>query len=150
MLARTLVILAALVLLAAAPAPPTDAAVTVTVTVTDLRNENGRVGVALYDEDARADFPDAEPLRAESAVVEGTAVEFRFLNVPEGRYAVAVTHDENDNGMMDSNAWGIPVEGFGFSNDVMGEMGPPSFERAAFAAEEDTQISVSMLYMAGD
>jgi Uncharacterized protein conserved in bacteria (DUF2141) len=40
--------------------------------------------------------------------------------------------DENGNGVLDKNFFGVPVEGYGFSNDARGSMGPPAFEKAAF------------------
>jgi uncharacterized protein (DUF2141 family) len=39
-----------------------------------------------------------------------------------------VYHDANDNGKLDQNMMGIPVESTGFSNDALGNMGPPTFE----------------------
>jgi len=132
------------------PGPGADAAVTLTVTVTDLRNATGTVGLALYDESAMSDFPDADPIRTDSIPADVSGVEVRFPDLPEGRYALAAIHDESGNGVLDSNDWGMPVEGFGFSNDVMGQMGPPSFESAAFSVEEDRTVSISMIYMGGD
>ena len=122
--------------------------VSITVTVEDIRSNSGSVGIALYEEGA--DFPDGEPLKAESISLRGSgSVEYTFEDVPAGDYAVAVMHDENDNGDMDFNEYGMPMEGFGFSNEAMGDMGPPDFDMAAFTADEDTDISVSLIYMGG-
>ena len=35
------------------------------------------------------------------------------------------------NGELDTNFIGLPKEGFGFSNDAMGRMGPPGFDAAS-------------------
>jgi uncharacterized protein (DUF2141 family) len=56
----------------------------------------------------------------------------RFYDVPAGRYAVGVMHDEDDDDHFDQGIFGIPQEGYGFSRDARGSMGPPSFESAAF------------------
>jgi uncharacterized protein (DUF2141 family) len=56
-----------------------------------------------------------------------------FEDIPPGRYALAVVHDENMNGKLDTNAFGIPTEGYGFSNDVTGVFGAPAFSAASFA-----------------
>ena len=53
-------------------------------------------------------------------------------DVRPGIYAVAVLHDENENDEMDFNFLGMPLEGYGFSNDAAAMFGPPSFEAAAF------------------
>ncbi len=52
--------------------------------------------------------------------------------VEPGTYALALLHDENGNGEMDSNFLGLPQEGYGFSNDAKVFLGPPSFEAASF------------------
>jgi uncharacterized protein (DUF2141 family) len=55
-----------------------------------------------------------------------------FGSLRPGTYAVAVLHDENENGKMDFNFLGMPLEGYGFSNDASALFGPPSFANAAF------------------
>ena len=65
--------------------------------------------------------------------VRQTQARCDFADIPPGRYALAVIHDENMNGKLDTNRLGIPTEGYGFSNDVKGLLGPPSFAAASFA-----------------
>lgn len=55
----------------------------------------------------------------------------RFEGLPTGSYAVAVFHDENGNGRLDT-ALGIPREGFGFSRNPPMRFGPPRFSAARF------------------
>lgn len=118
----------------------------ITVTIQGLRSGNGTIGVALHNEDS--DFPEDEGIELKKVSLDGSGdVEVTFKNVPAGDYAVAVMHDENSNGDIDFNEYGMPTEGFGFSNDAMGDMGPPDFDDAAFTAEDDTDISVSLIYM---
>lgn len=61
----------------------------------------------------------------------GTA---RCLITPPGpgRYAFAFYHDADGDNELDTDAIGIPQEGYGFSNDVRPGLGAPSFESAAF------------------
>ncbi|MEE8614633.1 MAG: DUF2141 domain-containing protein, partial [Roseateles sp.] len=51
-------------------------------------------------------------------------------DLPEGPLALSVFQDANGNGRLDMNAMGMPVEPFGFSNDAVGNFGPPRFEQA--------------------
>jgi uncharacterized protein (DUF2141 family) len=70
-----------------------------------------------------------------------------FARLPPGRYAVIAFHDENDNGLLDANALGIPTEGYGFSNDAHGFLGAPPFDDAAIQlGQADRSISISLLY----
>jgi uncharacterized protein (DUF2141 family) len=36
------------------------------------------------------------------------------FHIKPGKYAIAVIHDENCNGKLDTNMFGIPKEGYGF------------------------------------
>ncbi len=111
---------------------------TILVRIVDLRNDVGRVSVALYNtgkgfpEDTTAVFRGShgKPAGGEASVV--------FPGIPYGYYAIAVLHDENMNGRMDKGMFGIPKEGYGFSNDAMGFMGPPSFDKAKFRCDRDS------------
>lgn len=75
-------------------------------------------------------------------------VTFRFTNVKPGRYAIALLHDENNNGKADRAMMMMPKEGFGFSRDAKVRMGPPKFNAAAFevTASEQSQ-TIRMRYM---
>ena len=44
---------------------------------------------------------------------------------------MAVIHDENMNGKLDTHLLGIPKEGYGFSNDAKVFLGVPSFSSAS-------------------
>jgi uncharacterized protein (DUF2141 family) len=76
-------------------------------------------------------------------IVQGVAV-FTFKGVAPGTYAVAVYHDENGNGKIDSNFMGIPKEKTGASNNAKGKMGPPKFQEAKFVVSGDLAISITM------
>ena len=52
-----------------------------------------------------------------------------FDDLPSGTYALALIHDENGNGKLDT-MMGIPKEGFGFSKNPAIRFGPPSFKSA--------------------
>lgn len=54
------------------------------------------------------------------------------LDLPPGQYAIKAFQDLNGNDKLDTNWLGIPNEPYGFSNDAMGVMGPPSFTQAGF------------------
>lgn len=66
-----------------------------------------------------------------------------FPNLAPGTYAVRLYQDLNGNKTLDRQN-GMPTEPFGFSNLPM-LMGPPSFEAAAFALNEDTEIRVNLI-----
>ena len=70
-----------------------------------------------------------------------------FLDIPPGTYALAVIHDENMNGKLDTNWLGIPKEGYGFSNDAKALLSAPSFSAASFSYEGgDLALTITLHY----
>lgn len=110
----------------------TGAGTDVNIDVTSLRSHKGQVLVCLTRDPKT--FPDCrrDPAAFKAKLSANRAVTAHFDNVPAGRYAAAVLHDENGNGKADRAMGMIPVEGFGFSRDAPVRMGPPKFGEAAF------------------
>ena len=130
-----------LVLLSLAIAAPATAA-TLNVTVDEIAVQQGQLKLALYDSEA-AWKGEAKPRAGNVAQPDGDAtLEFSFADLPPGRYAVRVMHDENGNGKLDSNFLGIPKEGYGASNNPK-VMRAPHFDEAAFdLGEDDLAITI--------
>lgn len=100
------------------------------VVVENLQSDRGQIRIALWR--GPQGFTSAKAaVEIRAASPNGGLVQFEFAALPPGRYAVAVYHDENANGQMDTNWLGWPVEGLGFSNGVWINRGRPSFEAAA-------------------
>jgi uncharacterized protein (DUF2141 family) len=102
------------------------------VDIDGMRSDKGQVLCAIY---SSADgFPkDADKARGRThSAISGGYGSCEFPGLEPGTYAVAVFHDENSNGKLDTNFMGIPREGTGASNNAKGHMGPPKFDDAAF------------------
>ncbi|WP_369426121.1 DUF2141 domain-containing protein [Croceibacterium aestuarii] len=101
------------------------------MTVIDLRSAKGLVQACLTANPRR--FPDCtgDSHAYSLTVPAGPEVHLDFGQIPAGRYAIALLHDENGNGRADKTLM-IPREGFGFSRDAAVHMGPPKFAAAAF------------------
>ncbi len=119
----------------------------INVEITGLRNNNGYVLVSLFKEGSG--FPD----QAEKAVrkaklgISNRKAAIVFSDIQPGQYAIAILHDENSDQKMNTNALGIPKEGYGFSNNVTGAFGPPSFKRASFKYNGDlTSVTIRTRY----
>ncbi|MFM8912653.1 MAG: DUF2141 domain-containing protein [Flammeovirgaceae bacterium] len=109
----------------------TGAAQQLRVRVENIKDDKGQIGVAIYNSDK--DFLKKE-MTGKFVPAKKGEVEVVFENLPSGDYALSVMHDSNTNGKIDTNLVGIPKEGFGFSNNVIGTFGPPSFEKAKIKA----------------
>ena len=98
---------------------------TITVTYKGLRSDKGKLYSSLYNS------PEGYPKQASTAfrlsssqIVQGTCT-IVYDNIPKGIYAIACYHDENNNGKIDSNFFGVPTEGTGASNNARGSWGAP-------------------------
>ncbi len=130
-------------LTAASPALAGD----VVITVTDLRSSKGVVRACMT---TRADiFPKCikDPTAHRKVVPAGETIEIRFSGVKPGDYAIALLHDENNNGKADRALGMMPKEGYGFSRDAPVRMAPPKFKDAVFKIEEGlSRVSIRMRY----
>lgn len=122
---------------------------TVTVRVTELRSDKGVVRACMTTDAQR--FPkcagDPTSYRLVVPASHGSAT-LTFKGVAPGRYAIALLHDENENGKADRALGMMPREGFGFSRDAPVRMAPPKFADAVFpVAHSDVQLSIRMRYM---
>ena len=73
--------------------------------------------------------------------------QFSLPGLAPGDYALAVIHDENGNGKLDTIV-GIPREGYGFSRNAPVRFGPPRFAAARFTvAGAETSERVTMRYL---
>jgi uncharacterized protein (DUF2141 family) len=115
--------------LAALPARAAD----LEIKVTDVRAQQGSLRVAVIDS-AGGWADGGKPVAGTVGKVQGPEQTFHFPDLPPGRYAVMVMHDQNDNGKLDSNFMGMPIEGYGFSNNPA-VMRKPTFEEARFQLE---------------
>ncbi len=119
-----------------------------TIEVNELRNSTGNVVFALYNrEDA---FPDEHYKKyykkLTGKIVNGTSSVI-FENIPAGKYAVNILHDENNDGKIKKGLI-LPIEGIGFSNyNSIGLSNKPSFSKASFDVLSDKKIKVKIIYL---
>lgn len=117
---------------AASPPPQVEgkAVSALTIAFTGIASPSGMIMISVFD--SKAGYDAGKPVRAGAAPVTGTGTETLFDGLPPGRYAVKAFHDVDGDGQMAVNPFGMPSEPFAFSNDAVGNMGPASWEQAAF------------------
>jgi uncharacterized protein (DUF2141 family) len=113
-----------------------------------FRSLKGQVLVCLTTQADR--FPNCQddPQARRLTVPTTHAAALRFGDLPSGNYALALIHDENANGKLDT-VLGIPREGFGFSRNPAIRFGPPKFVESRFAVTSgttDESIRVKYLF----
>ncbi|NRD23932.1 DUF2141 domain-containing protein [Winogradskyella litoriviva] len=114
---------------------------TITVKVEDANSNDGKMFIALYN--TETGFL-KQSYKGEISAITNKSCKVLFKDIPKGVYAVSIFHDENDNGKMDTNFFGIPSEDYGCSNDATGFMGPPKWEDAKFELNKNKSITISL------
>jgi len=128
------------------------------VTVGGIQSGSGTIMMGLYDRSAG--FLSAIKRSVEAGLLNdkerlaGVALRatvgsesIGFSKLPPGRYAIIVYHDENDDGRLNESTWGVPTEGYGFSNNAQGFLSAPSFDAAAVTLDgTDKSIAISLIY----
>lgn len=118
------------------------------IEIEEISNPRGNICFTIF---SRSDgFPQdgAKALKAECSPIENLPVTLNINGLNAGNYAVAVFHDENADGQLNTNAVGIPQEGFGFSNNPPILTGAPKFSEATFfVAGQRTTVRITMKYL---
>lgn len=137
---------AAALMLAGLSASATQAA-DLTVTVDGARSAKGVVSLCLFSEAAA--FPDcgsAPSAFRKTVAAADLGQPIVFTDLQPGVFALAVLHDENANGQLDTNLIGIPREGIAVSNNRIPRFSAPRFADAAFRVNGPAATSVSLVY----
>lgn len=135
---------------AASADPASQMPSTVQVTVDNVRNSKGLITAVLYSDDPATFLKSGKKLdRIRVEAHEGETV--LCLKAPaNGRYSVALYHDENGNKKFDRDFLGIPTEGYGFSQNPGFRFGKPELEETLFTIDSAlTNLRISILYLQG-
>ncbi len=102
------------------------------VKVENIASAKGAIHVGIYRD--AVSFPKKKLAFAgkEVDVKNKGAMEIEIPGLAPGRYALAVFHDLNGNGKLDTNLVGVPTEPYAFSNGAVAKWSSPTFEEAAF------------------
>lgn len=108
--------------------------------IENVEQGGGMVWIGIYD--SQSSFLNQE----EAVLVQGEKIEragetlIKLDKIPYGTYAAALFYDENNNGVMEQNWIGIPLEPYGFSVPFAPKWRVPRFTEVQFAFERDGQV----------
>ena len=148
-LSKGILVLTVVLILVSFDRPLSIETYTLTVEVQGLRNSKGAVQFALYNKEGS--FPDQEfkkHYKIRSSAISDGRSSTTFINLPKGRYAINILHDENNNGKIDKKFMlPLPKEGVGFSNYYdFGLSNRPNFKDASFSLHTNKTIKVQVIY----
>jgi uncharacterized protein (DUF2141 family) len=111
--------------------------INIVVSLSNVSSNNGSVKVYFFTD------ADAFPTKINQAVkvvsvkaLKGTT-QIPVEGLASGNYALAIHHDENNDGKINTNFIGIPKEPMGVSNGAVGKMGPPKYKDAVISLRKN-------------
>ena len=113
--------------------------------ITGLKSNEGKVYIQLFKGENNYKNGTADA----SSVVKANKGEvlISFSAHEHGEYGIRYFHDENDNGKLETNLFGLPVEGYGYSNSAKPNFGPVAYEQIKFkVTSEHTANSSQVIY----
>jgi uncharacterized protein (DUF2141 family) len=96
---------------------------------TQTRNDAGVVRCGLFKQAGWL----TQAFRSSVVKVHGRRALCTFNDVPAGTYGISAFHDENNDGKLDTNLVGYPVEEYCASNNARNLMSAPSWRDAKFS-----------------
>ncbi len=105
------------------------------IEVYGLRNSKGEVIMSLFQNSEG--FPESREevvILTSAEIVDEKAI-FSLQLLP-GRYALTFLHDEDLDGEMKYSWIGMPLEGFGFSNNPKIRLKVPGFDQCSFTVDD--------------
>lgn len=124
--------------------PSAQTAKNVVVHIQHQGKEKGFMMLALYKTE------DGFPSQAQKAIMQLRApakakiTTIQIEALPPGNYAIAVFHDVNNDGKLNTNVLGAPTESYGFSNNARKMFSAPSFKEAMFRHANETTLSITI------
>ncbi len=135
----------------APPAPSAQAkgTATLTVLITGARSAKGKMVVWLFKDAPGYPSDTSKIFRQQSVDVDPSTktAQVIFKDLPQGTFALTVLHDENNNGKMDKNFFGIPKESYGASNNPGKKRRAANFDEAKFTVSASEQsIKIALIH----
>jgi len=111
------------------------------VEVSNINNEKGVIYIGIYNNPTT--FPKADVVFEKRIKAKKTTISHSFENVKTGNYAVAIYHDEDENGKINRYFFGMPSEQYGFSRNPS-VFGLPKYEDCSFELNKNKIVTVKI------
>jgi len=108
------------------------------VNVKGIQSNEGTIMIGLYN--GEDDFEAEQALIGRAVPVSGESARITFEALPIGNYALKVFHDEDSDGVLDRNGFGLPSEAYGFSNNASDPFSAPEWSEAQFSLPRGRMI----------
>ncbi len=136
---------------------PLLSAKTLEFTIDGIKSSKGKIYVQLFK--GEGNYQSNKAYLSSIAVAKQGQITIRFndLDVDDlatdgadandlsSDYAIRYYHDENDNASMETNLFGMPMEGYGYSNNAKANYGPVKYTQIKFHLTTETVLNTSTI-----
>jgi len=121
---------------------------TLTVVVSGVRNADGNVALAVFSSSEGFPKEDLKAVRRQVAPIGADGVARTvFGDLPAGVYAIAAFHDDDRSGKLETNFFGVPKKGYGFSNNPRPGLRAATFDEARFMVPDgESAVEIRLGY----
>lgn len=111
-----------------------------------IRNNEGVIYIFLYDYENQYPYQPTSHFKVKKSNVKNGKLIVRLTSINfKNNYAISILDDENDNEDLD-RFLGIPVEGFGFSNNIKTTLSLPNYKDLLFNFQMEKRIPIDLQY----
>jgi len=118
---------------------------TLTISIPNINSREGEIQIGIYNK--KDDFPKVDK---QYRVLLFKADNFQGVcsvkDLPKGEYAIAIMHDKNTDKICNTNFFGIPTEGYGFSRNYRPKLSAPTFDDCKIDVNRNLSITIDMIY----
>lgn len=128
---------------------------TVHFTIEGVKSSKGKIYVQLFKGEENYQNNNAHISSIANARKGTVTITFNDLGVDDldhdsedlnnNDYGIRYFHDENDNASMESNLFGMPTEGYGYSNNAKANYGPVKYAQIKFQLANETVLNTSTI-----
>jgi uncharacterized protein (DUF2141 family) len=116
---------------------------TLTVTVENMDSTEGNLGILIFN-GPNGWAEDRKTALKDISIPAQKGVQKVPVQLPEGKYAIALIHDVNVNHKLDKNFIGMPKEYWGMSNNPHATIKAPPIEKAMFTLDGDKEVKITL------
>ncbi|CAB5503165.1 hypothetical protein [uncultured Gammaproteobacteria bacterium] len=123
-------------------------ATNIEVNISNIKPITGKLFVTLDTKDTYDKEDKSNSVFSAIKKISKSGHKITIDDVSSDTYAFSVFHDVDNNNKLSTNFLSVPSEGYGFSNNVVGNFGKPTFKEASFIVngeQETINLNVELV-----
>lgn len=105
---------------------------TLDIEIINIRNQKGVILLSVYTAEEQYPYHPAKTYEVKKDALNKGVLCTSITDLSPGQYGLCLLDDENSSGNMENSRIGLPMEGFGFANNVKPFLKRPDYERILF------------------